>query len=55
VSLDEARALGYQPRDDAEAYASGVIADGEPDPADPVLAHLGGEFTLPGKDAEIPA
>jgi uronate dehydrogenase len=56
VSLDEARALGYQPRDDAEAYAAEVIAaHGEPDPADPVLAYLGGEFTLPGKDAEIPA
>jgi uronate dehydrogenase len=56
VSLDEARALGYQPRDDAEAYAAELIAaHGEPDPADPVLAHLGGEFTLPGKDAEIPA
>jgi uronate dehydrogenase len=48
VSLDEARALGYQPRDDAEAFAAEVIAaDGEPDPDDPVLAHLGGEFTLP--------
>jgi uronate dehydrogenase len=55
VSLDEARALGYQPRDDAEAYAAEVIAaHGEPDPADPVLAHLGGEFTLPRFDAEIP-
>ena len=48
VSLDEARALGYRPRDDAEAFAAEVIAaDGEPDPDDPVLAHLGGEFTLP--------
>jgi uronate dehydrogenase len=56
VSLDEARALGYEPRDDAEAYAAEVIAaNGEPDPADPVLAHLGGDFTLPGWDAEIPA
>lgn len=56
VSLDEARALGYQPRDDAEAYAAEVIAaHGEPDPADPVLAHLGGEFALPRFDAEIPA
>jgi uronate dehydrogenase len=56
VSLDEARALGYEPRDDAEAYAAEVIAaSGEPDPDDPVLAHLGGEFTLPGWDAEIPA
>jgi uronate dehydrogenase len=46
VSLDEARALGYEPRDDAEAYAAEVIAaHGVPDPADPVLAYLGGEFT----------
>lgn len=56
VSLDEARALGYQPHDDAEVYAAEVIAaNGEPDPADPVLAHLGGEFTLPGQDAGLPA
>ena len=49
VSLAEARALGYEPRDDAEAYAAEVIAaHGEPDPADPVLAYLGGELTLPG-------
>jgi hypothetical protein len=49
VSLDEARALGYEPRDDAEAYADEVIAQhGAPDPGDPVLAYLGGEFTLPG-------
>ncbi len=49
VSLDEARALGYEPRDDAEAYAAEVIAaHGPPDPDDPVLACLGGEFTLPG-------
>jgi uronate dehydrogenase len=49
VSLDEARGLGYEPRDDAEAYAADVIAaNGPPDPADPLLAYLGGEFTLPG-------
>jgi uronate dehydrogenase len=53
VSLDEARALGYEPRDDAEAYAAEVIASqGEPDPADPVLAYLGGEFTRPDLDAD---
>jgi hypothetical protein len=47
VSLAEARALGYQPRDDAEAYAAEIIAEhGEPDPDhDPVLRYLGGEFT----------
>ena len=53
VSLDGARALGYEPRDDAEAYAAEVIAShGEPDPADPVLAYLGGEFTRPDLDAD---
>ena len=56
VSLDEARALGYEPRDDAEAYAAEVIAKhGEPDLADPVLAYLGGEFALPGLDVRDPA
>lgn len=54
VSLAEARSLGYQPEDDAEVFAADVIAaHGDPDPADPVLAHLGGEFCLPGLDAEF--
>jgi uronate dehydrogenase len=53
VSLDEARALGYRPRDDAEAFAAEVTADGsERDPADPVFGHLGGEFTFPALDAD---
>ncbi len=53
VSLAEARALGYEPKDDAEVYAAGVIAQyGEPDPDDPVFAYLGGEFTLPEYDAD---
>ena len=48
VSLAEAEALGYQPEDDAEAYAAEIIAEhGQPDPDDPVLRRLGGEFTLP--------
>jgi uronate dehydrogenase len=48
VSLDEARSLGYEPRDDAEQFADEVLAaSGEFDPADPVHAYLGGEFTLP--------
>jgi uronate dehydrogenase len=56
VSLDGAKALGYQPRDDAEAYAAEVIAaHGEPDPDDPVLAYLGGEFALPGPAGDDPA
>ena len=54
VSLDEARALGYEPRDDAEAYAAEVIADAGPlDPEDPVLAYLGGELTLPGTASPV--
>jgi uronate dehydrogenase len=53
VSLDEARALGYEPKDDAEQYAAEVIAaNGEPDPADRLMAYLGGEFTLPDYNAE---
>ena len=53
VSLTEARALGYQPQDDAEVYAAAIIAaDGEPEPGDPVLRFLGGEYTLP--DAQVP-
>jgi uronate dehydrogenase len=53
VSLDEARALGYEPLDDSEPYAAKIIAEqGEPDPSDPVLAYLGGEFTRPDLDAD---
>jgi uronate dehydrogenase len=53
VSLKEARELGYEPRDDAEVHAAEVIAEfGEPDPADPVFAHLGGEFCLPAYDVD---
>ena len=56
VSLAEARALGYDPRDDAEAFAAQILAArGEPDPADPVLAHLGGEFCLPALDSPFPS
>jgi NAD(P)-dependent dehydrogenase (short-subunit alcohol dehydrogenase family) len=48
VSLDEARALGYQPQDDAEAYAAELIAEhGEPGPDDSAQRFLGGEFTFP--------
>jgi len=55
VSLREAEALGYTSRDDAESMRDEVIAEfGEPDPADPLFRYLGGEFTLPDLDAEIP-
>src|SRR6201982_2468862 len=53
VSLAEAKALGYQPEDDAEAYAAEIIAEhGEPDPDDPALRCLGRGVTLP--DEQIP-
>ncbi len=54
VSLAEARALGYEPRDDAEAYAAGIIAEhGDWNPDDPALRYLGGEYTFPDKDAPV--
>lgn len=44
-SLEEGRAIGYHPEDNAESYAASLIADhGEPDPADPVHALVGGVF-----------
>jgi len=53
VSLAEARALGYEPRDDAEVFAAEVFASsGVADPADPVFRYLGGEFTFPSFDAD---
>jgi uronate dehydrogenase len=51
--LTAARALGYEPQDDAEVYAEALIeAHGEPDLTDPVHAHVGGEFVLPQFDAQ---
>jgi uronate dehydrogenase len=51
--LNEARALGYEPKDDAEVYADDVLAREPVDPDDPVFRYLGGEFTLRDKDAPI--
>lgn len=54
VSLDEARALGYEPLDDAEQFAPEVLARQDSDASDDrLLAYLGGEFCLPeyGKEA----
>jgi uronate dehydrogenase len=51
--LTAARALGFEPADDAEVYAEALIeAHGEADPADPVHARVGGQYTLPEFDAE---
>jgi hypothetical protein len=48
VSLQEARALGYEPRDDAEVYAAEVIARHGELAADGLAArYLGGDFTGP--------
>jgi uronate dehydrogenase len=52
VSLDEARALGYEPVDDAERYAAEVLAaQGAAEANEQVQAYLGGEFCLPDYDA----
>jgi uronate dehydrogenase len=51
--LSAARALGYDPQDDAEVYAEALIeAHGEADPDDPVHARVGGQYTLPEFDAD---
>ncbi|PZS26539.1 MAG: NAD-dependent dehydratase [Pseudonocardiales bacterium] len=50
--LEPGRALGYQPVDDAEAFAAEIVAaHGEPDLADHTQAFVGGEFTGPEFDA----
>ena len=51
--LTAAEALGYRSVDDAESYAAALIAvHGEPDPADPVHARVGGEYATEEFDAE---
>lgn len=51
--LTAARALGFEPADDAEIYAEALIeAYGEGDPADPVHSRVGGQYTLPEFDAD---
>jgi nucleoside-diphosphate-sugar epimerase len=55
VSLDEAKALGYQPQDDAEGYAAEIEAQDPdrnlPDDELPTLRNLGGAYAIPGQDA----
>ncbi len=51
--LTAARALGYEPVDDAEVYAPALVeVHGEPDLTDPVHGRVGGEFTTAEFDAE---
>ncbi|MGW5682643.1 NAD-dependent epimerase/dehydratase family protein [Nonomuraea sp. NPDC003754] len=46
-SLQEARAIGYEPRDDSEGHAAPLVAaQGEPDLAEPLHDRVGGLFTL---------
>ena len=53
VSLDGARALGYQPQDDAEAFHDKLVARFGPlDPTDFAFKHLGGPFCSPDYDAD---
>jgi uronate dehydrogenase len=53
ASLEAAKAIGYQPRDDAERYAAELLArDGELDPSRPETGLVGGRFTLPINDAD---
>jgi uronate dehydrogenase len=48
--LQPARALGYRPRDDAEAYAGAVLATEESE-ADRIEGrHVGGPFAVPAAD-----
>ena len=48
VSLAEARALGFEPKDDAEQFAAEVLAEhGDITPGDPAGRFLGGDFTGP--------
>ncbi|WP_433270330.1 NAD-dependent epimerase/dehydratase family protein [Actinosynnema sp. CS-041913] len=51
-SLDEARALGYEPKDDAEVHAAEVIAAaGEPNPL--AEEYLGGAWCGPNLDTAV--
>ena len=50
--LGPGRALGYEPVDDAEAYAAEVLAGAPPaNPDDPEERYVGGEFAGPDYDA----
>jgi nucleoside-diphosphate-sugar epimerase len=52
-SMQEANALGYFPQDDAEVFATTVLAGkAAPDPGDPVHRLVGGHLTLSTFDAD---
>jgi len=51
LSLAEAQRLGYEPRDDSEQFADELIGRfGEPDPDDPALRFVGGDWHGPDFD-----
>jgi len=53
VSLDGARALGYEPQDDAEPFHDKLVAQFGPlDTTDFAFKHLGGPFCSPEFDAD---
>lgn len=55
VATEAARALGFEARDDSEAFAARLLAEQGPlAPDDPLLAHLGGAFCDPALDAPVP-
>lgn len=48
VSLEQGEAIGYQPQDDSETFASALLgAAGEPPADDPLMAHVGGLWCGP--------
>ncbi|GAA0355279.1 NAD(P)-dependent oxidoreductase [Microbispora corallina] len=52
-SLEEGRAIGYEPRDDAEVFARDLIArHGEPDLSAPPHTLVGGSFCGPELDVD---
>jgi uronate dehydrogenase len=54
--LSAARALGFDPQDDAEVYAGALLeVHGAPDPTDPVHARVGGEYTTAEFDVDVVA
>ncbi len=53
LSLDEANALGFEPRDDSEMFAEELIArEGEPDPTAPPHNQVGGKWRVAAADPE---
>ncbi|MEW9532247.1 NAD-dependent epimerase/dehydratase family protein [Microbispora sp. NPDC049125] len=52
-SLEEGRAIGFEPQDDSEVFAAELIAQyGEPDPGTPPHSLLGGSFCGPQLDVD---